>query len=228
MEWLATPCTFPPDSGPWTVAIGSFDGLHLGHQALLQRALAPPYSKGRLLLLSFHPHPRNLLSPQSVPLITPLPHRTALAKERGVHTIWAYPFSQETAQLSPSAFLDTALGSLSLTGLCVGWNFAFGNERLGNTDLLASWCASRLIPFLSFPPIKEGTQVITSSRIRRHLAQGDLKIVHRLLGRHFAIRGKVEKGAGRGKELGFPTINISLDPQQALPPSGVYKGRVLG
>ncbi|MCH7493688.1 riboflavin biosynthesis protein RibF [bacterium] len=218
----------PPPGGPWVAAIGSFDGLHRGHQAILATAVGLARDLGATpLLATFHPHPRSVVKGERVLLLTPPGHRGRLAAGLGVPSVWAIPFTPAVAALAPEEFLRRYLGTLTLKGIVVGWNFRYGRGREGSTETLSAWAAALGIVCRIAEPVSGPDGPVSSSAVRRAVAKGDLALAAALLGRPFSVRGTVERGAGRGRALGIPTANLAVHALQALPPEGVYAGEAL-
>jgi riboflavin kinase/FMN adenylyltransferase len=209
------------------LTIGVFDGVHLGHKHLIAQlkelARKQGYSSG---VITFRQHPQEVLSPQTkLPFLTGLDQRTDLLKNEGVEAIITLSFTPELAQLSPRQFLGLLEKYLRMCGLVIGPDFALGQNREGNIDTLRRLGQEMGFSVTMVPPMMRGGEVISSTAIREALAVGDMKRVQNLLGRPFSLQGRVVTGARRGAELGFPTANLDINPQQALPPEGVYVSR---
>ena len=209
------------------LTIGVFDGVHLGHEFLIKK-LKERASDGGLLsvVVTFHRHPRLVLSPRSnLTYLTSLKERIRLLESLGVGCVVTLSFTRELAELSAREFIGLLQKYLRMRSLVVGPDFALGQRREGDAPKLES-----LGEELNFsvevvePMVCEGG-VVSSTAIRSALSQGDMIKVSQLLGRHFTLSGQVMKGDQRGKTLGFPTANLVPDPEQALPPDGVYTTR---
>lgn len=214
-------------SGDWALLIGNFDGVHLGHQALIRRLLdEQTRSGGRAGVLTFDPHPKKLLQPH-----IPFPHiyeedaKWRLLAETGLDACFVVPFTPAFAALKPEEFLSKLFGFVSLKRLIVGWDFNFGKDRQGGAQLLGEEAARRGVEFVQLPPVREAGLTVSSTMIRRLLFEADFDMANRLLGRPWEISGLVTQGRQLGRELGFPTLN--LFPQVLLPlRHGVYLSEV--
>lgn len=203
-------------------AMGFFDGVHVGHQRVIQSAATPGALRG---VLTFEQHPLALLCPERQPaLLTPDADHKArlLAQLGGADLLLRLPFTPDLAALSPTDFLD-ALGAAShVAGISVGANWHFGRGGSGSADLLQQEGARRGFTVHVCSLAQAGGSTVSSSRIRTELAAGHLPMVEQLLGHPFCIVGTVQHGLHMARQLGFPTANLSLAPHAALPPFGVY------
>ena len=219
--------SYPPDARPGAVALGAFDGIHLGHRAILGRAVTLARERGlEALACTFDPHPLEVLQPDRAPLpITTLVDRLQLIAETGIDTAVVVAFTRAIAALEPEAFVRDALaGTLRAREIVVGFNHRFGRGARGDARLLET-----LGPSLGFrthvvAPLEVDGVPVSSSEIRAALGRGDLERATRLLGRPYALGGEVVRGAGRGRTLGFPTANVRMDLRLPLAP-GVYACR---
>ena len=212
------------------VTVGNFDGIHLGHRAILdtvsQRAAD---LGGDAVVYTFDPHPRKVLHPESAPaLLTTLDQKLELLAERGIDAVVVEPFTAAFARTEAEGFIRERLhDQLGAREVYVGYDFHFGRDRAGSMRLL-----TELGPRLGFavtiiPQVSVDGEGVNSTRIRELLAEGEPERAARMLGRPFAIRGQVQAGDQRGRTLGFPTAN--LDPEtEVLPAPGVYAGWVRG
>jgi len=206
------------------LTIGVFDGVHRGHQHLLaqltERARQQGYTSG---VVTFHRHPQEVLSPRTrLPFLTDLTERTELLKGEGVGAIITLSFTSELARLGARQFLNYLKKYLRMRGLVVGPDFTLGRNQEGNIDCLRKLGEDMGFTVTVVPPVTLDGEVVSSTAIRQALAAGDMKKVLRLAGRPFSLSGRVASGAGRGSTLGFPTANLEIAPEQALPPDGVY------
>jgi riboflavin kinase/FMN adenylyltransferase len=223
----------PADIDATVVTVGAFDGVHCGHQDVLGRLVR----RGRelelaSLLVTFDPHPREVLNPESAPaLLTTRDEKLALLDSTGIDYVAIVPFTAELARRSATEFVDEMLlGQFRMAELLVGHDHGFGRGREGDLALLRSLGASRGFRVDPVPPVlTESGEAISSTLVRRAIADHDLDLARTLLGRWYSVRGKVVSGAARGRLLGFPTLNVEPDsPRKLLPPDGVYAVQVVG
>ena len=209
------------------LTIGVFDGVHLGHQRLIdflkREAATRDYLPG---VVTFCPHPQQVLSPRtSLPQLTTLEERLRLIRELGIDLVVPLSFDQELAQLSARHFVALLQTHLKMRGLVIGPDFALGRNREG--DVFSLHDLGKDVGFwvdVVSPGMING-DVVSSTAIRQALAKGDVARANRLLGRSFALSGQVIHGDERGKQLGFPTANLTVPTIQALPEDGVYATR---
>ena len=210
------------------LTIGVFDGVHLGHRYLI--SWLKKLAKQQDLVsgvITFRRHPQEVLSPQTkLPFLTNLAQRTNLLKNEGVEAVIVLSFTPELAQLSARQFVGLLKKYLRMRGAVIGSDFALGRNREGDTNTLRRLGQEMDFSVTIVPPILIDGEVVSSTAIRCALAEGDVKRAQNLIGRPFSLHGRVIPGAGRGIELGFPTANLDIDPQQALPAEGVYAGWV--
>jgi riboflavin kinase/FMN adenylyltransferase len=206
------------------LTIGSFDGVHLGHQAILERIVAGARRGGnRSVVLTFHPHPAVILGKrQGAFYLTSPEEKAEYLDEKGVDCLITHPFNRQVASLSAREFVSRLHGHLGFTRLCVGNDFALGRNREGNIPALKLLGDELGFEVEVMPAVTLDQKVVSSSWVRNALAEGDLATVERLLGRPFRVSGEVIHGDGRGKSLGFPTANMEIWEEHALPMSGVY------
>jgi len=206
------------------LTIGVFDGVHLGHKHLLAK-LVERARERRLLggVVTFAPHPQKVLSPETkLPFLTDLEQRTALLKNEGVRAVIVLPFTRELAQLSAAQFIGLLKSYLRLKELVIGPDFTLGRNREGDVSTLRRLGEDMGFVVTVVPAVRINGEMVSSTAIREALAAGDLKRVRSLVGRPFSLHGKVVRGASRGAQLDFPTANLEIDPEQALPAEGVY------
>lgn len=206
------------------LTIGVFDGVHLGHKYLLSQLTKQAKEQDLLSgVVTFNRHPHEVLAPQTkLPFLTDLTQRINLLKNEGVEAIFALSFTSELAQVSARQFVSLLKKYLRMHGVVIGPDFALGQNREGNADILRTLGQDMGFSVTVIPPIMIDGEVVSSTAIRNALADGDMKRVLNLVGRPFSLNGRVTSGAGRGVELGFPTANLDIDPGQALPAEGVY------
>jgi len=202
---------------PLNVAIGVFDGVHLGHQRVIAAASA---------VLTFDPHPMRILHPDKAPpLLTSTPHKLALIKQLGVDIALVLPFTREFAITPPETFLEK-LAAHRVRQICVGARFHFGHNRAGNAALMERHAARLGYTVTEIPVVHTADgEMISSSAIRQHVLHARLDRAAAMLGRPFSLYGTVEPGDHRGASIGFPTANLNLH-NEVLPPDGVYAARV--
>jgi riboflavin kinase / FMN adenylyltransferase len=221
--------SFRPDAAASVVALGAFDGIHLGHRAILGTAVA--HARGLELLAlacTFDRHPMEVLQPDRAPLpITTLDERLELIAETGIDTTVVIPFTRSVAGVEAQAFVqDVLVGTLKAQEIVVGFNHRFGRGARGDAALLEHLAGRLGFRTHIVPAFLVDDIAVSSSEIRGALQRGDLPAAARLLGRHYSIRGEVVRGAGRGRTLGFPTANVRTERPLGLPP-GVYVCDVL-
>jgi len=206
------------------LTIGAFDGVHRGHQALIAAIIDRARASGRLsAVLTFHPHPAVVLAPERAPRYLTTPgEKAALLERLGVDILVLYPFSPEVAGTPADAFVATISRALNLRELWVGPDFALGHNREGNIARLGELGRQFGYDLHLVQPVFDGEQVISSSRIRSLLYQGHVAEAAKLLGRYPSLSGEVVTGARRGHNLGFPTANLEVRPERAVPADGIY------
>jgi riboflavin kinase/FMN adenylyltransferase len=214
--------------GPIVLAAGVFDGFHLGHRAVIERAIADARAVGGTpVVLTFDPHPAAILRPQSAPpLLTSTRHKLRLIADAGIAHALVLEFTAEFAAKPPEVFIaELAAACGPLREICVGENWAFGKNRAGNLALLKSLGAKLGFDAVGIPAVAAEGRVVSSTVIRAAVEEGALDVAARLLGRDFGVFGKVIEGRRLGRTLGFPTANVRPESEQ-LPPNGVYAVRV--
>jgi len=206
------------------LTIGVFDGVHLGHKHLLGRLMTLAKQQDLLaVVLTFRQHPQDFFSPRSkLPFLTDLEERTRLLKGEGIDLVVALTFNEELAKLGARQFLELLQKYLKMRGLVVGPDFALGRNREGDVEALRRLGQEMNFSVDVVPPLKINGEIASSTAIRQALAAGDTEKVARLAGRPFGLKGKVVPGAGRGVGLGFPTANLEINQEQAIPADGVY------
>ncbi len=203
---------------PRRLAVGEFDGVHVGHREVIRGADA---------VLTFEPHPRAVITPDAAPkLLTTLDVKADLVESLGVSELVVIHFDREFAALSPEAFIDDVLvRRLGATHVSVGENFRFGHRARGDAAMLAAHPGfeTRVAPL-----VEADGEIVSSSRIRGLIAAGDIEHANHFLGAPFQLRGAVVAGDRRGRELGVPTANVVPDERLAYPGHGVYAARANG
>jgi riboflavin kinase/FMN adenylyltransferase len=206
------------------LTIGVFDGIHLGHQRLLTHLRDEAQKKNWLSgVVTFKSHPKAVLSPENKLLwLSDAETKISLLRGLGIDVIVVLPFTSELARLTAQRFVQLLKEHLKMRGLIVGPDFALGRDREGNAEKLRLLGQEMGFSVGVIPPVVLDGQVVSSSAIRQALAQGDMKKTEKLFGRLFSLNGQVVSGDRRGRGLGFPTANLELKPEQALPSDGVY------
>ena len=213
---------------PVVLTLGNFDGVHVGHQAILMRARAEADRRGaQVVALTFHPHPVAVLAPERAPaMIQSLRDRLASLREAGVDVVVAQRFSRRFAQLEPEAFVDAyVLASLDVVHVVVGYNVTFGRNRAGTTETLVTLGRARGFAVETVGSVEIGGAAVSSSTIRKAILAGEVRLVTALLGRPYRLRGRIVTGDRRGRTLGFPTANLHQRASVARPADGVYAVR---
>jgi riboflavin kinase/FMN adenylyltransferase len=205
------------------LTIGSFDGVHLGHVDVIQHVVtAAKADSSESALITFEPHPRCVLDPANCPQsITTLQEKLALIEATGVQHAIVMRFDRELASLSPQEFIDRLSTVMVLRRWVIGYDFAFGRGRTGN----AQWLRDHGHQVDVVPPFQIDGHELHSSEVRRLITAGDIEHANRLLGREYAMAGPVEAGDRVGRQLGFPTANIGVEPNKLIPALGAYAGR---
>ncbi len=213
---------------PVAVTVGVFDGVHLGHQHLIemlkQRARERALASG---VVTLHPDPVQVLRPQvRISYLTSLEERIELLRETGVDTVAPLTFTSEVAELSAFDFLQLLHSTLDMHFILMGPDHAFGRGREGTPARVAEIGEELGFEMEVLPRPLEGTSgAVSATAVRSALAAGDMEMVERLLGRPFSIRGPIVRGHERGRAIGFPTANVAVTPDRALPAFGVYVTR---
>jgi riboflavin kinase / FMN adenylyltransferase len=214
------------DSGAIALAIGNFDGMHLGHQTLLKRLIEVSRAKNLIpAVMTFEPHPREFFTPLSAPSrLCNLREKLEYFIEAGVQKTFVCAFNQRFSAISAQAFMDEILRKrMQVDTILVGEDFRFGAKRAGT---VADFKANGF-DLIDFAPVNFANERISSTRVRDALSYGNLQLASELLGRAYSISGKVVHGAKRGRELGFPTANIHIKHERpAL--TGVYAVKLDG
>jgi len=208
------------------LALGFFDGLHLGHRRVILGGQTPR-APAHTAVLTFRDHPLSVLHPEKHPLlITGLPHKLRILERWQIGMVIALPFDAHRSRQEPGEFLgELALVFPSLQTISVGPNWRFGKNRSGDVAMLGRWCHDRKILLDNPEPVLFAGERISSSRIRSAITASQLGDTAGMLGRPFTLFGTVGAGAGRGAGLGFATANLKTE-DECLPPDGVYTGRV--
>lgn len=224
----------PTDVRDTVITVGTFDGVHLGHQAVLSRLSARAAERSsRSVLVTFEPHPLEIVNPAVAPhLLTVGDEKLEVLVESGIDYLAIVPFTRELASWEAERFVDDVLiARFRVAHLLMGHDHAFGRNRSGNVEVLRRLGESRGFTVEVVEPVVAGdgplVPPVSSTFLRRAVAGGDLQHARQGLGRPYSLGGRVSRGDQRGRLLGFPTINIPIvSPRKLLPPQGVYAARV--
>lgn len=206
------------------LTIGNYDGLHLGHRRIIEKIQEKAFDlNGTSMLMTFHPHPLTILRPDKcIGLITPLHVKKRLIEEAGIDVLIIIPFTDDFRHITPEAFVDKLLvKKLGIKGLIVGYDFKFGKEGKGNVECLAFHSTEYGFFFEIQGAITFDGEKVGSNRIRKMIQEGDVGKAALHLDRPYMIEGTVVKGEGRGRTIGFPTINLKTE-FPLIPKRGVY------
>lgn len=209
---------------PTIVTIGAFDGLHIGHQHLVRELIQHARDRASLsAVVTFHPHPRSVLRPWLGPKVLTTPgEKAVLLAQMGLDVLVLLSFTPAMAQTPAADFVRLLYERLQMAELWVGKGFALGRGREGDVRALQRMGAEWGFQVRVVEPVAVGGRVISSTLVRELLASGQVAEARQLLGRPYSLAGEVVAGAQRGRCLGFPTANLSVRPERAIPPDGVY------
>jgi riboflavin kinase/FMN adenylyltransferase len=227
MRLILDPTSWPLELRGGAVAIGNFDGVHIGHAQIVDVLLAEARRVGGpAIVFSFDPHPVRLLRPdEAPPPLTWTARKAELLARLGVDALLAYPTDEALLRLSAQEFFDQiVVAGIGARAMVEGPNFRFGRGRAGTVDSLAAMCAAAGMNLEVVEPVTAADDIVSSSRIRRLIASGDITAARPLLTEPYRIRGMVVHGVGRGATIGFPTANIAA-VDTLIPGIGVYAGR---
>ena len=212
------------------VTIGTYDGVHIGHQAVIEQTRRIAEERGlKVAVVTFHPHPASIVRPESAPLLlTDIDQKLELLERYGVETTLVVPFDEARAQETSEEFVrDVLVDCMRAKVVVVGDDFHFGKGRTGNVELLTE-LGGRFgfdVEGIELLPRPDGTvESVSSTAIRRAVAGGDVVTARELLGRYHEVRGPVVEGDRRGRTIGFPTANVAVARDRALPADAVYAG----
>ncbi len=210
------------------VAIGNFDGLHLGHQVILAKAIdRAKETGGNAVVLTFEPHPRRYFQPeQAFRLLYTFQIKTRMIENLGMDVTYTTEFNKKFAELSPEAFATEFLHKkMACKEVIVGKDFRFGKDQAGTVDDLIRFGETLGFKVITPDPVTIDGTVVSSSEIRKCLLGGNVALAAKMLGRYYTLEGKVLRGDDRGKALGFPTANLRI-PNEVIPGNGIYAARV--
>lgn len=226
MDRITSLTYLPPEATHAVVALGNFDGIHKGHQAIIQKTKEIAAAENTAsAVMTFEPHPREFFHQHTQFRLTSATQKANLLAELGIDYLFEIAFSEDFAALSATVFIDKILvNSLAASHVVIGHDFIFGKNRSGNHDTLASHAQQRY-RITKLDAIGEGHDIFSSSVIRKAIESGDLSKANYMLGRAFSLQGTVMEGKRMGRELGFPTANLALG-NHVIPAFGVYAGYV--
>ncbi len=213
------------DIEPTVIALGNFDGIHLGHQAIIKKAIYDAKGEGyKSAVFTFANHPRNLLkNREPVKNILYVEDKCKIIESLGIDYLFNIPFDEDIMKMPPIDFIDKILiGKFNMREVLCGFNYHFGYKAQGDVELLVKESVKKGFGVHVTQPFTVDDQIVSSSLIREKIAQGDMIACAKLLGRNYAIEGEVVVGNRLGKKIGFPTSNINIDKTMVSPPNGVY------
>ncbi|HEX9123319.1 MAG TPA: bifunctional riboflavin kinase/FAD synthetase [Actinomycetota bacterium] len=228
MEIRRGVASLPIDDGPTVVTVGFFDGVHLGHRAVIEQTVqAARERSARAVAVTFDRHPREILTPGKEPrLLTTVDRKAELIAATGADVLLILGFTEAFSRWTAEAFVRTVLvNGLHAVHVAVGGDFTFGHRAAGTLQTLHELGASLGFTAEEVAPFELDGRRLSSSSIREALSAGDLEWPTRALGRRYSVDGTVVSGAGRGHGLGFPTANLRTSPRLLLPGTGIYAGR---
>jgi riboflavin kinase/FMN adenylyltransferase len=224
MKILRSSAEVPPDFGPSVITIGNFDGVHAGHRRIMRRVVALAREKGCVpAVLTFDPHPARVLAPDRAPrLLMTIDQRLRNMEQEGIEAVFLIPFSIEFAKLTPDEFVEQVLvKTLNARVVLVGDDFRFGHRQAGNLETLRELGERSGFTLEAVPGIARRNERISSTAIRRMIADGAVSRACRILGAPFTLEGAVVKGQGIGSKQTVPTLNLA-PLNEVLPKTGVY------
>ena len=224
-----TGLALPRDGRGAVVTVGSFDGVHRGHQQVLTEiALRANRENRRSVLVTFEPHPLEIVNPQAAPALLTLPNeRREILAQCELDVVVFIQFSKELSRYSPEDFVHLLIDRFRMEELVIGYDHGFGRGRAGNVDLLRRLGSELGFAVDVVDEVDVGGRPVSSTLVRRAVAGGDLTTAEQLLGRPYSVTAPVVRGKGRGRGLGYRTINLAVDERRKLlPPDGVYAVRV--
>jgi riboflavin kinase/FMN adenylyltransferase len=210
------------------VTIGVFDGVHVGHQAVIKKAVKKARSYGlKSIVVTFDPHPLKVLDPRHfIPSLISLGHRIDLIKKSGIDEVFVIKFSKRTANISPERFVeDVIIGRMHAREIVVGEDFYFGKGARAGVEKLREIAEKRSVKVEIVKHVRKNSRIVSSTIIRRLVMDGRIREAEQFLGRPYSILGTVVSGTKLARELGYPTANVNPH-HEAMPPSGVYAVKV--
>lgn len=226
MEYIAGKTDFQLHNS--AVSLGKFDGLHLGHQLLIDKTISLKQEGYTSVVFSFLYNPRNLFSDVDMKIIYTEEEKTRKLMERGLDVFISFPFSKETANMEPAQFVkEVLIDRIDAKVIVVGSDYCFGHNREGNVDMLKELSKQYGYELIVYDKLKLDKTIVSSSFIREELEKGNIQIVNQMLGSPYSIIGEVMHGRKIGRTLGMPTTNLIPDDIKLLPPNGVYASKVI-
>jgi len=213
------------------LTIGTFDGIHVGHQKIIKDVVHAAKAKGlRSVLITFYPHPKTILNHPKSPihLLTPVDEKIELLQKLQLDVVLIIPFSKELADMNPKSFVeDYLIKRVGVQQFSIGFNHAFGRDRQGNESVLRKIGEGNQFDVHIIPPVRIDSEIVSSTKIRQFLNDGDLIHANQYLGRDYQVRGVVQQGEKLGAKIGFPTANIHVkETLKLIPQDGVYAVRI--
>ena len=212
-------------AGPSVVTIGAFDGLHRGHQNLIDQLKKDARQRqAQAVVITFHPRPKTVLAPHlpNNDYLTTPEEQIVLFEALGIDILILTPFTLELAKTTAQDFVKLLVERLNMVELCVGYDFALGRNREGNVEKLTELGQVFGYTLQQVAPLVLEDEIVSSTRIRQHLLEGNIRQATRLLGRYPSLSSTIIRGAQRGRTIGFPTANFAVPPERILPANGVY------
>ncbi|MGL4820326.1 MAG: bifunctional riboflavin kinase/FAD synthetase [Bacilli bacterium] len=218
----------PTVQGPYAVALGFFDGVHVGHQSVVRQCIQLAQERGlRSAVMTFHPHPKEVLRPgDSVDYLLSPESKLQQLKQLGVDDLFLITFSKELSEMTPQAFVDTFLIGMNVHCVIAGFDFTYGKFGRGTMESLP-FHSRNTFDVYTVSPVTANDEKVSSTRIRSCLHKGEVNSVMSLLGRPHSLTGEVVKGDQRGRTIGFPTANVATQENVLIPTTGVYATRIL-
>ena len=210
------------------VTLGTFDGVHLGHQAIIKRLVQRAKDSGKKsLVVTYSPHPQSVVAPESAPrILTTLEEKLYFLRKLNVDQVVVINFKKKLARQNARQFVEeTLVGKLNVGDLIIGYDHAFGKNRQGKAELLNQMKSKYGFGLEIISPVQNTDLPIKSSRIREELKKGEFSKAIKMLGHSYPVWGTRVKGKGLGRNLGYPTINLKVQKMKLLPPDGVYAAR---
>lgn len=209
-----------------SLALGVFDGIHIGHQKVIRNAVQNALEMGLTSgVVTFSRHPRHIIAKSAPESITSLEDKIQFFKELGVENTVVINFNEPLAKMSAFEYMENILqGCLGVKSISVGYNHKFGHDKKSANDFLKEYCTKNDIKLSVISPVKINAHTVSSSVIRGFITSGDVSSAREFLGRPFKVKGQVIKGEQLGRKMGFPTANLLINEDMILPLSGVYSG----